>query len=123
MSLLFKQILCVRKSVSRCQSILDIVRYWHTLMILSFKNKGLQRFAERGDASRLSVVNQDRIRRILQRLDLAMISDDVNAPGLFLHALGGDQRGRYSVRVTGNWRITFAFQDNDVIDVDLEDYH
>lgn len=31
--------------------------------------------------------------------------------------------GRYSIRVTGNWRLTFRFEDGDVFEVDLEDYH
>jgi len=47
----------------------------------------------------------------------------MNAPGLFFHALAGDKRGRFSVRVSGNWRLTFAFDGEDAIDLDLEDYH
>ena len=29
----------------------------------------------------------------------------------------------YSIRVMGNWRLTFRFENGDVFDVDLEDYH
>jgi len=25
--------------------------------------------------------------------------------------------------VSGNWRITFAIEDDEIIDLDLEDYH
>ncbi len=32
-------------------------------------------------------------------------------------------KGKHSIRVTGNWRITFRFEDVDVFDLDLEDYH
>lgn len=92
-------------------------------MIRSFWNKGLQRFAERGDASKLSVQNVDRVRRLLQRLDVAKAPEEMNAPGYYFHALTGDRRGRYSVRVTGNWRITFSFEGEDAVEVDLEDYH
>ena len=28
-----------------------------------------------------------------------------------------------SVRVTGNWRVVFRFEDNEAVDVDLIDYH
>jgi proteic killer suppression protein len=35
----------------------------------------------------------------------------------------GAYGGRDSVRVTGNWRITFGWEENDATDVDLEDYH
>ncbi len=39
------------------------------------------------------------------------------------HALTGDQAGRFSIVVSRNWRLTFAFDRHDVVDVDLEDYH
>ena len=46
----------------------------------------------------------------------------MTAPGLFFHARNGDQRGRFSVRVSGNGRLTLAFDGENAIDVDLEDY-
>jgi len=92
-------------------------------MIRSFRSKGLQRFAEKGDTSRLSVQNIDRTTRILLRLDAASEPTDMNVPGLRFHSLTGDQKGRYSVMVTGNWRLTFGWDGEDAIDVDLEDYH
>jgi proteic killer suppression protein len=78
---------------------------------------------EKGDPSKLSVENHDRVLRLLRRLAVATSPDEMNAPGLFFHALTGDQRGRFSVRVSGNWRLTFAFDGEDAIDLDLEDYH
>ncbi len=92
-------------------------------MIRSYRNKGLRRFAEKGDASRLSVQNPDRIRRVLARLDAARAPEQVGAPGFRFHALRGDQRGRYAVDASGNWRITFGWEGEDAVDVDLEDYH
>ena len=44
-------------------------------------------------------------------------------PGLNLHQLIGDRKGTWSVRVSGNWRVTFRFEGEDVTDVDYEDYH
>jgi proteic killer suppression protein len=32
-------------------------------------------------------------------------------------------RGVFAVSVSGNWRITFRFEEGDAIDVNLEDYH
>ena len=43
--------------------------------------------------------------------------------GFRFHALKGNQRGRFAVDASGNWRITFSWQGADAIDVDLEDYH
>ena len=40
-----------------------------------------------------------------------------------LHALGGDMKGFHAVWITGNWRITFRFQDGDAFDLDHLDYH
>lgn len=41
------------------------------------------------------------------------------------HRLTADHKGRYSIIVSRNWRLTFtfAFDDADAVDVDLEDYH
>lgn len=92
-------------------------------MIRSFRNKGLQRFAERGDPSKLSVQNVERIRRILARLEAAIQPTDMNLPGFRFHGLKGEDKGRYAVWVSGNYRITFAWDGEDAIDVNLEDYH
>jgi proteic killer suppression protein len=90
-------------------------------MIRSFRGKALRRFAEEGDASKLSVQNPARIRRILLALDAAKIPEAMNMPGLRFHALKGGRIGRYAI--DGNWRITFGWDGEDAIDVDLEDYH
>jgi toxin HigB-1 len=93
-------------------------------MIRSFKDKGLERFSTKGDASKLSVQQRnDRINRILGALDAATTPNDVNLPGWKFHELTGDRKGTYSLSVSGNWRITFRMPAKDVIDVDLEDYH
>lgn len=47
----------------------------------------------------------------------------MNLPGLRLHQLKGSLKGRWSVTVSGNWRITFAFTGKDASQVDYEDYH
>ena len=31
--------------------------------------------------------------------------------------------GLWSIRVSGNWRVVFRFEDNEAVDVDLVDYH
>jgi toxin HigB-1 len=60
---------------------------------------------------------------ILDRLDASLVPGDMNLPGLNFHPLAGEMRGRYAVKVSGNWRITFAWDDEDAVHVDLEDYH
>ena len=93
------------------------------LVIRSFNDKGLRRFAERGDWSKLSVQKPDRIRDILNALEAATAPGQMNIPGLRFHDLAPSRPGTYSVTVSGNWRITFRFSGQDAVDVDLEDYH
>lgn len=52
-----------------------------------------------------------------------MKKDHLNAPGLALHQRKGERKEYLAVTVTGNWRVTFRFEDTNVYDVDLEDYH
>jgi len=92
-------------------------------MIVSFRSKALRLFWTKGDTSKLPPDQVRRIRRILIALDDAREPEDVNTPGSRLHELKGERVGTWSVTVTGNWRITFRFEGNDVILLDHEDYH
>lgn len=92
-------------------------------MIVSFRSRALKRFWERSETKRLPPTSIDRIRLILDRLDAAVTPNDLDLPGLGLHALKGNRKGEFAVFVTRNWRITFRWHDGDAVDVDLEDYH
>lgn len=92
-------------------------------MIKNFKHKGLLRFFCNNDRQLLDAKYCDRIKRILDRLDSSEIAEDMNIPGYGLHKLSGDKRGFWSVKISGNWRITFRFFEGDAYDVNLEDYH
>ena len=92
-------------------------------MIRSFRSKSLRKFAADGDASKLSVQNPARIRRILLAMEKARIPQALNLPGMRFHSLKGASKGRYAVDASGNWRITFGWDGENAIEVDLEDYH
>jgi toxin HigB-1 len=92
-------------------------------MIRTYRSKALRRFVELGDASKLSVPNIRRVERIVTELDSARLPEDMNSPGFRFHGLKGNDKGRYAVDASGNWRITFGWDGDDAIDVDLEDYH
>ena len=92
-------------------------------MMRSFKHRGLKRLYEHGDRSRLGSDSINRVEDILARLDVALIPSDLDLPGYALHALKGALKEFWSVRASGNWRIIFRFQDGDVFDVNLVDYH
>lgn len=92
-------------------------------MIRTFKHRGLERFFKNDDHRGILARSESRIERLLDRLDAAVKAEDMNIPGFKFHRLTGDRKDAYSVSVTGNWRITFRFDGENAIDVDLEDYH
>ncbi len=92
-------------------------------MIRSFRSKALARYAECADRSKLSVENIARIDRILARLNAASSPVEMNVPGWRFHPLKGGGKGRFAVDASGNWRVTFGWDGQDAIEVNLEDYH
>ena len=92
-------------------------------MIASFKNRGLKRLYEDDDKRGVSAAHVDKIKRILARLDEAIEVKNMALPGFRLHPLKGKLKGRWSVSVSGNWRIVFGFEKGNAYDVDLVDYH
>lgn len=92
-------------------------------MIRGFKHKGLARFFETGSKSGIQTQHAVRLRLILAQLNAATAPSDMSLPGLGLHPLKGDRKGTWAVKVSGNWRVTFAFVGKDADEVDHEDYH
>jgi toxin HigB-1 len=92
-------------------------------MIESFRHKGLKRYFEDDDASRLAPDMLRRIRLILTTLHAARTVEGINVPGFRLHPLKGDLKAFWSVTVSANWRIIFRFEGGTARDVDLVDYH
>ena len=92
-------------------------------MIRSFRHRGLKRFCESGDPSRIDAALRSKVQRVLSALDAAGSPHALGIPGFRLHPLKGDLGGFWSVTVSGNWRVIFRFEEGDAFDVDLLDYH
>ena len=92
-------------------------------MIKSFRHKGLKRFYETGSKSGIQAKHAPRLRLQLAAVDTAQSVDDLDIPGYGLHRLKGRQKRRWSIWVSGNWRLTFEFREGDVHMIDYEDYH
>ncbi len=92
-------------------------------MIQSFRHKGLSKFFESGSTAGIQPHHAGRLRMLLAALDTAQSIEDMNIPGFRLHSLKGPERGRWSVWVNGNWRITFEFKDGHAFVLHYEDYH
>jgi len=92
-------------------------------MIQTFKHKGLERFFKTGRKSGIQASHANRLTLILGRLNVSTTPDDMNLPGLYLHQLSGTRSEIWSVRVSGNWRVTFRFNAGHAEIVNYEDYH
>jgi len=94
------------------------------MAVVTVRHKGLRRLFERNDARGINASHADKLRDMLQALDAAAtIEQMATVPGWRLHPLKGDLKGYWSLTVTANWRLIFRFQDGDVFELDLIDYH
>ena len=91
-------------------------------MIGSFRHKGLEEIYRTGKTRRIGADYFKKIVHILQLLEVADEPADMNIAGFRFHALQGSPK-RWSVRVTGNYRVTFGWSGENSSDVDFEDYH
>jgi proteic killer suppression protein len=92
------------------------------LAITSFRHKGLQELFTSGRSSKIGARYQKPAILILDHLDAATDLTDLRKVRKF-HALKGRDAGRYSMWVSGNYRITFGWRDGRAVNVDFENYH
>jgi proteic killer suppression protein len=93
-----------------------------TPVIRSFRSCALAVFWGKDDASKIRPDLVERVRRRLDALHAARRPEDMNVPGFDFHRLRG-RPVRYSVHVNGPWTITFGWDREDAVQVDLEQYH
>ena len=92
-------------------------------MIRSFAHKGLERFYRTGSKKGIQPGHAKKLRLQLSALDTAFEIGDMAVPGWRLHPLVGDRKGRWSISVSGNWRLVFGFENGHATEVTYEDYH
>ena len=92
-------------------------------MIKNFRHKGLEQLFVDGTKKGIRPEHAKRLEDILDRLNAAAEIGDMDFPGAIPHPLKGDLKGHWSVKVSGNWRVTFRFEDGDAYAVDYTDYH
>ena len=92
-------------------------------MIKSFRHAGIQHLFKTGSKAGINPAHAEKLVNRLQVLDFAKSAPDMNMPGWGLHKLTGELKGHWAVKVSGNWRLTFAFERQDAILVDYQDYH
>ena len=92
-------------------------------MIASINHKGLREFYESGVTRKIQTNHISRLRLMLAALESSQVIDDMDIPGYRLHPLKGKMKNRWSVSVSGNWRLTFEFKEGNVYLLEYEDYH
>ena len=92
-------------------------------MIRLFRHKGLREYYETGNKRGINPDHASKLARILDRLDASVRPSDMDLPGYHLHEPSGREKGLWSVRVSGNWRVLFKFEGEEATDVDYLDYH
>jgi toxin HigB-1 len=94
------------------------------MRLRSISHKGLKRLLEENDGRGIRHDLLDRVRKMLTAI---IAAEDMvrlhGPPGWRIHQLTGDRAGTWSLSVSGNWRITFNIEDNEISNLDLEDYH
>lgn len=87
------------------------------------QTQGRRPLHERDDRAKLPAQSVPLLRRIWFRLEEATHPRSADAPGFRLHPLKGDRAGQWSVRVSGNWRVVFRFEEGEAVAVGLVDCH
>ena len=96
------------------------------MQIDSIRHKGLQRLYLKGEMQGVPSEMVDKLRKLLLTMETADSLDQLGYfPGWRLHPLKGDLKGFWSLTVTGNWRLIFAYDaaTNTATLLDLLDYH
>lgn len=93
------------------------------MAITSFQHKGVEQFFLRESKAGIQAAHASKLKRQLARLHVSTKPADMRLPGWDFHELKGKDKGRYSVSVNGNWRLTFMFEGTDAVLVDYLDYH
>jgi proteic killer suppression protein len=100
-----------------------VTRYTCREVIRSFKHAGLEKFFTTGSKAGIQPAHARRLEDQLVVLNRATSPIAMNSPGWNLHQLQGNLDGHWSVKVNGNWRMTFRFEGEGAILVDYRDYH
>jgi proteic killer suppression protein len=92
--------------------------------VRNIAHKGLRRLYEENSSKGLSADTVDKLRKMLTFLDAMENPEELRALPLWkAHVLTGDRKGTWSLYVTRNRRLTFRIEDDEIIDLNVEDYH
>jgi proteic killer suppression protein len=92
--------------------------------IRNFVHKGLKKLFLEDSAKGVPPDTADKLRTMLTFLQEMQDPKTLRALPLWkAHQLTGNRKGVWSLHVTRNWRLTFQIEGDEIVDVNLEDYH
>lgn len=92
-------------------------------MIKTFKSKAIKELFETGTTRRIDAKFHARCREVLDVINASPDTRSMGLPGYNLHPLKQFKPVRYSIWISGAWRVTFEFEKGDAYRVDFEQYH
>lgn len=97
---------------------------YNRAMIRTFKDKEAQKVFNGQFSKKLAQDIQRKARLKLRMLDAAMALEDLLIPPANrLEALSGNRTGQHSIRINQQWRVCFVWNDGNIKDVEIVDYH
>ena len=93
-------------------------------MIRNFKQSWLEDFWNNGQNKKVPNYLRNRLLRKLDMMNSVKELKDLSSPpSNHLHALHGDRVGQWAISVSGQWRVCFKYEDGDIFDIELVQYH
>jgi len=93
-------------------------------MILSFKDKEVEKIWNGKVSSKLPYEIQHTARRKLRMINNSQDINDLRTPpGNKLEKLHGNLKNKYSIRINDQWRIIFCWDERNSSEVEIIDYH
>ena len=92
-------------------------------MIRSFRCEETRNVFRRLGSKRFRAIERLALRKLLLIEGADRLKDLRVPPGNRLEKLVGDRAGQYSIRINGQWRICFEWENGAAVSVEIVDYH
>jgi proteic killer suppression protein len=94
------------------------------MRLRNIAHKGLRRLYQENSSKSVRADTVEKIRKMLTFLDAMEDPNELRTLPLWnAHVLTGDRKGTWSLYVTRNVRLTFRIEADEIVDMNLEDYH
>lgn len=92
-------------------------------MIKSYRHKGLKELFETGATRHIEKRFHARLIEVLDVVNRSGNTQAMSLPGYRLHPNKQYNPWRWSIWISGAWRVTFEFDKGDAYRLDFEQYH